>query len=217
MAQRLLTSARILAGMPFHWQKKFGPAGLLYAFAPIPLIRNRLNENIYASGLTNVVVLPFALSTKREMADVTYVRNLPEESGLKERRIYNDIPSEFQKIKVGVFQLDDLIPLGSKVSFLKIDVEGGKLDVFLGASNLLETFRPIVAFECGAASFLGYHEAPDRIFDIFDALGYKIFAITGERILTKEIFSKASYAQNFWDYIAFPFGKEDLAALLPGC
>jgi len=190
--------------------KKIGPAGLLYAFEPIPLIRNRLNENIYASGLNNVVVLPFALSTKREVADFTYVPNLPEESGLKERRIYNDIPSEFQKIKVGVFQLDDLIPLGSKVSFLKIDVEGGKLDVFLGASNLLETFRPIVAFECGAASFLGYHEAPDRIFDIFDALGYKIFAITGERILTKEIFSKATYAQNFWDYIAFPFGKEGL-------
>jgi FkbM family methyltransferase len=194
--------------------KKIGPAGLLYAFEPIPLIRNRLNENIYASGLNNVVVLPFALSTKREVADFTYVPNLPEESGLKERRIYNDIPSEFQKIKVGVFQLDDLIPLGSKVSFLKIDVEGGELDVFLGASNLLESTRPIVAFECGAASFLGYHEAPDRIFDIFDALGYQIFAITGERILTKEIFSKATYAQNFWDYIAFPFGKEELAGLL---
>ena len=73
---------------------------------------------------------------------------------------------------MGVFQLDDLIPLGSKVSFLKIDVEGGELDVFLGASNLLETFRPIVAFECGALLF--------------------------------------------WDYIAFPFGKEDLAALLTG-
>lgn len=194
--------------------KKIGPAGLLYAFEPIPLIRNRLNENIYASGLNNVVVLPFALSTKREVADFTYVPNLPEESGLKERRIYNDIPSEFQKIKVGVFQLDDLIPLGSKVSFLKIDVEGGELDVFLGASNLLETSRPIVAFECGAASFLGYHEAPDRIFDVFDTLGYQIFAITGERILTKEIFSKATYAQNFWDYIAFPFGKEELAGLL---
>ena len=194
--------------------KKIGPAGLLYAFEPIPLIRNRLNENIYTSGLNNVVVLPFALSAKREVADFTYVPNLPEESGLKERRIYNDIPSEFQKIKVGVFQLDDLIPLGSKVSFLKIDVEGGELDVFLGASNLLATSRPIVAFECGAASFLGYHEAPDRIFDIFDALGYQIFAITGERILTKEIFSKATYAQNFWDYIAFPFGKEELARLL---
>ena len=79
--------------------KKIGPAGLLYAFAPIPLIRNRLNENIYSSGLNNVVVLPFALSTKREMADVTYVPNPPEESALKERRIYNDIPSEFQKSK----------------------------------------------------------------------------------------------------------------------
>ena len=194
--------------------KKVGPVGLAYAFEPIPLIRKRLSENIYASGLNNVVVLPFALSNKREVADFTYIPNLPEESGLKERRIYNDIPSEFQKIKVGVFQLDDLIPLGSKVSFLKIDVEGGELDVFMGASQLLEASHPIVAFECGAASFLGYHETPDRIFDIFHALGYQIFAITGERIFTKEAFYKAAYAQNFWDYIAFPSGKEDLARFL---
>ncbi len=194
--------------------KKIGPAGLLYAFEPIPVIRNRLSEYIYASGLNNVVVLPFALSTKREVADFTYIPNLPEESGLKERRIYNDVPSEFQKIKVGVFRLDELIPLGSEISFLKIDVEGGELDVFVGASQLLEASRPIVAFECGAASFLGYHEAPDRIFEIFHTLGYQIFAITGERMFTKEEFYKAAYAQNFWDYIAFPPGKADLASFL---
>ena len=194
--------------------KKIGPTGLLYAFEPIPVIRNQLNESIYANGLNNVAVLPFALSTKREVADFTYIPNLPEESGLKQRHVYNDVPSEFQKIKVGVFRLDDLIPLNIRIGFIKIDVEGGELDVLRGASKVLEASRPIVAFECGAASFLGYHEAPERIFDIFSALQYQIFSITGDRMLERESFSKASYAQNFWDYIAFPLGKEHLAKFL---
>jgi len=139
---------------------------------------------------------------------------LQEDPGLKLRRAYNAVPNEFQKIQVGVFRLDDLIPTGSKIEFIKMDVEGGELDVLSGASRLLEYSRPIVAFECGAASFLGYHRAPEKIFNIFSALEYQIFSITGDRMFDSGFFSNASYAQNYWDYIALPAGKEDLARFL---
>lgn len=116
----------------------------------ILLIRNRLNENLFVCALNNATVFPFALSNKRAVSDFTFVPNLPEESGLKLRHAYNDVPSEFQKIQVGVFRLDDLIPTGSKVEFIKMDVEGGKLNVLISVSRLLKSSRPIVAFECGA-------------------------------------------------------------------
>jgi FkbM family methyltransferase len=194
--------------------KKVGMTGFLYAFEPIPVIRNCLTENLWSSGLNNVAVYPFALSSKRGVSEFNYVPNLPEESGLKKRHLYNGVPSEFQKIEVGVFRLDDLIPSRNKISFIKIDVEGGELDVLQGASELLESSQPIVAFECGAGSFLGYHKTPEAIFKIFSSLEYKIFSITGERIIDAEAFSKASYAQNFWDYVALPFGKEGLSKFL---
>jgi FkbM family methyltransferase len=194
--------------------KKVGEAGVLFAFEPIPVIRNHLNENIASNMLNNVVVYPFALSTKRGISEFNYIPNLPEESGLKKRHRYNAVPSEFRIIKVGVFRLDDLIPSASQVSFIKIDVEGGELDVLLGAVVLLKTSRPIVAFECGAGSFLGYHETPEVIFDMFSSLQYLVFSITGELIKDATAFHDASYAQNFWDYIALPIEKKELARYL---
>ncbi len=194
--------------------KKIGPTGLLCAFEPIPVIRGILNEKLLAAELNNVAVYPFALSSERTVADFNYIPNLPEESGLKKRHIYNAVPSEFQKIKVGVFKLDDLIALDTKVTFIKIDVEGGELDVLRGAPRLLASSRPIVAFECGAASFLGYHKTPGEIFNLFDAMQYQIFSIIGQRMTDVEAFTAASYAQNCWDYIALPYGQEHLAAHL---
>lgn len=193
---------------------KVGVRGLVYAFEPIPVIRSRLCENLIACGLNNVAVYPFALSSERGVSDFNYIPNLPEESGLKKRHIYNAVPSEFQKIKVGVFRLDDLIPLKNTISFVKIDVEGGELDVLRGAKELLESSRPIVAFECGASSFKGYHETPDEIFNIFSNLGYQIFSIIGQQISDVACFSEATHAQTAWDYIAFPRGKEKLSKLL---
>lgn len=194
--------------------KKIGPTGLLCAFEPIPVIRGILNEKLLAAELNNVAVYPFALSSERTVADFNYIPNLPEESGLKKRHVYNAVPSEFQKIKVGVFKLDDLMPLETKATFIKIDVEGGELDVLQGAPRLLTSSQPIVAFECGAASFLGYHKTPGEIFNIFDAMHYQVFSIIGQRMMDVESFIAASYAQNCWDYIALPEGQENLAAFL---
>lgn len=191
--------------------KQIGPEGLLYAFEPIPLMRNILKDKIFAADLNNVAVFPFALSKERSVADFNYIPNLPEESGLQRRHIYNAVPSEFQNIKVGVFKLDELIPIESKVDFVKIDVEGGELDVLKGSLRLLKSAQPIVAFECGAASFLGYHKTPEEIFKIFDVLEYQVFSIVGQRMTNADLFSAASYAQNCWDYIALPASKGHLA------
>jgi FkbM family methyltransferase len=194
--------------------KKVGVEGVLYAFEPIPQIRMQLNENIISSGLNNVVVYPFALSSAQGVSDFNYIPNLPGESGIKKRHIYNSNPGEILIIQVGIFRLDNLVPLKNKISFIKIDVEGAELDVLRGAKDLLKSSRPIVAFECGAASFLGYHDSPEEIFNIFSSLDYQIYSITGERIIDSLSFYKTSHDQNYWDYLALPSGKEDLSRLL---
>jgi FkbM family methyltransferase len=194
--------------------RKIGPDGLLCAFEPVPAIRGLLNQNLASSGLNNVAVYPFALSDRRHVADFNFIPNLPEESGLNKRHIYNAVPDEFRILKVGVFRLDDLIPSKQPVSFMKIDVEGAELDVLRGAADLLEASRPVVAFECGAASFLGYHETPEKLFDIFSALGYQTFSIVGERMTDADAFARAAYAQNSWDYVSLPPGQHELSRFL---
>ena len=196
--------------------KKLGDGGFLYAFEPIPVIRKLLIDNIFSSSLNNVAVFPCALSNVNKVSEFIYIPNLPEESGLKKRHRYNAVPENEQIIKVGTFRLDDLISTSKSISFIKIDVEGGELDVLRGAKEVLKSSQPIVAFECGASSYLGYHETPDEIFEIFSSLGYSIFSILGEEMSNCEQFSKETHAQKFWDYIALPNSKKELSSLLQG-
>lgn len=191
-----------------------GMDGICYAFEPIPSIRKTLCENLSLNGLNNTVVYPFALSSSTKRANFNFIPNLPEESGLQKRHIYNAVPEGIQEIPVKVTTLDDILISREKISFIKIDVEGGELDVLRGAKRLMLKSRPIVAFECGAASFLGYHKTPDEIFQIFDSMGFKIYSITGDYIPNVESFARATTSQNYWDYIALPSVDERLLKCL---
>jgi FkbM family methyltransferase len=188
--------------------------GTVFAFEPLPDIRNRFLTEIAERGVTNIVVFPFALSNVDGLADFCFIPNNPGESGLKERRVYNDAPSEIVQITVGVRRLDDLVPERRKVAFLKIDAEGAEWDILKGSREMIKDSRPIVAFECGAASFLSYHDSPEDIFDLFANLNYLVFSITGVKVDEREKFRKLSHEQKFWDYIALPEEKSHLSTIL---
>lgn len=117
-------------------------------------------------------------------------------------------------ITVQVRKLDDVVPPSANVKFIKMDVEGGELDVLKGSTRILNEMRPIVAFECGAAGYLGYGSNPDEIFEIFSSRGYSIYSITGVRIANAEEFRHETTTQRFWDYIALPESNPELAQLL---
>lgn len=189
--------------------KIIGEAGMVFAFEPVPSIREILCKNLQVSGLNNAIIYPFALSSQTHIAEFNFIPNLPEEGGLKRRHIYNTLPDAFVKIRVPVKRLDDLIPFNMTIDFIKIDVEGGELDVLEGGLELIGRSKPVVAFECGAASFLGYHKSPESIWDIFDSRGYLVYSITGEYMDSAQKFSKASYEQKYWDYMALPLNKKE--------
>jgi FkbM family methyltransferase len=191
-----------------------GMQGACYGFEPIPSVRQELAANISQSGLNNTIILPFALGEFNRIAEFNFIPNLPEESGLKKRHIYNAVPSEFQLITVQVRRLDDVMPISANVKFIKMDVEGGELDVLRGSTRILNELRPIVAFECGAAGYLGYDANPDEIFEIFSSRGYSVYSITGIRIASVDEFRHETTTQRFWDYIAFPENDPKWAQLL---
>lgn len=83
-----------------------------------------------------------------------------------------------------------------------------------GASRTLTISRPVVSFECGAASFLGYHDRPQDLFRLFHDRGYAVYSILGTKITDEHAFRDATHAQKVWDYIALPLEKDNLAQLL---
>ena len=192
---------------------KVGANGIVHAFEPIPPIRGQLVQNLESAGVYNCIVYPFALAAKPAPVQFHYIPNLPQESGIKPRHAYNAPIDPPQLLDLYAHTLDDVFPI-SDVDFLKIDIEGGELDMLNGASRTLTVARPIVSFECGAASFLGYHDRPQDLFRIFHDRGYAVHSILGEVIVDEQAFREAGYAQNVWDYVAFPLEKSGLAQFL---
>ena len=194
--------------------KLVGMDGICYAFEPVPIVRQALAANIASLALNNIVIFPVALGEANRLANFNFIPNIPQESGLKKRVVYNAVPSEFQQIPVKVCRLDDVLPSVDNVKFIKMDVEGGEMDVLRGSIKILENSRPIVAFERDAAGYPAYSATPDEIFEIFSKRGYSVFSITGIRIENTDDFRRETTTQRFLDYIAFPELQPELAAIL---
>lgn len=191
-----------------------GDSGSVWSFEPLPEMRLQFVSAMNENGVTNVSLFPFALSSTTGSAEFCYIPNDPAESGLQERKVYNQSPSEIVRRKVCVRRLDDLVPRRQQVSFIKVDVEGAELYVLQGAQETIRESRPIVAFECGAASYLGYHDTPELLYALLARNHYVIYSITGVKIEDEGMFARVSREQAYWDYIAFPMERARQATLL---
>lgn len=180
-----------------------GQAGKVYAFEPIPRISQRLRQLIEQENLGGTVELrTCALADSCGEASFVLVHEAPEYSGLRTRRY--DQPVTTETIHVQTQRLDQAIPDGKNgVRYIKIDCEGGELQVLRGASKLIRRDRPTISFECGDNSLESYDYDSADIYDFFDAHEYDIQSIT--RVpLVKHGFIDATARQEYWDYLAFP-------------
>jgi FkbM family methyltransferase len=149
---------------------KYAPAGKHFGFEPIPdlyfALKKKYKEN------SNCTILPFALSAIKQKASFNYVTTNPAYSGLKKRKY--DREEKDIKITVQTERLDDVIPSSLPVKIIKIDVEGGELELMQGASKTLSKFKPLVIFESGIGGSDIYGTTPEKIFAFLSGLSYTI-------------------------------------------
>lgn len=116
--------------------------------------------------------------------------------------------NEGRRIDVKVQALDDIID--SPVDVIKIDVEGAELGVIRGAWRLLARDRPVVMFESGPASVLGFTK--EAMWQAFSEQDYLI--VLPNRVahedwgLTQEGFIEShQYPRRATNYFAIPFER----------
>jgi FkbM family methyltransferase len=139
---------------------RLAPLGHHYGFEPIPGFANRLRKKF-----PGVTIKQLALSDSSEDSTFNYVLSRPAYSGLKKRAY----PSPCEKIKIIKTQtrrLDDVLPPGFEVAFLKVDVEGAELQVFRGAMRTLKTYRPYIIFEHGLGASDSYGTTPEMMHNL---------------------------------------------------
>lgn len=160
--------------------KCVGPQGRLFAFEPIPLLADALDKTFAVNGLTHATAHAIALSDHNGRA--TFHINLRNDkivdSGVSS--LEHRAPGA-QSIEVATLSLDDFLrdQSVSRVSFIKIDVEGHEHAVLAGARETLAAHRPALLIETGQET----PETRRQIHNQLTALGYRMIGMRYENHL----------------------------------
>jgi FkbM family methyltransferase len=112
-----------------------GPSGAVYAFEPSPLNFGRLQDNVRPHNVTAIEAAVAEGSGAAELflSDKANVDHRMYDSGDGRRRM-----------EVRLVSLDDYFPAGTRVDFIKVDVQGHEYSVLKGAVRLLKENPRIV-------------------------------------------------------------------------
>lgn len=147
-----------------------GATGHVYAIEPVPHIVEKLKGNLELNSISNVVVMPFALGeARKEIAFSVYPSDHPNQGMGSKVFEYAGL----ERISVWQDTIDSLMDAGTlnRLDFVKMDVQGGELDILKGAGKTIARFRPKIFLEADNLSDLG------AIYDYLSSFDYKVFYI----------------------------------------
>jgi FkbM family methyltransferase len=189
--------------------KLVGPNGRVIAFEPLPVQAKRLKGNVRINFFKNVKVEQVALDQKSGFADMFACLDGSEPlSSL--RPISRDLNIKSRVIKVPTVSLDDYVKKSgiSSIDFIKIDVEGGELDVLKGAMNTIKKFRPIIMCEVQDVRTQQWGYSSSEILNFLKDCGYSWFKFTDGGMLGSYKFEEKQEIKDV-NFIAVPSEKND--------
>ena len=156
--------------------RKVGPRGRVLSVEPLPRNRSRLLRNIQLNGLTNVTVVPAALSNVSGSADFF----VPDEDPYALASLFqrNGHGVSASRITVTTVTVDSVVKAENieQIDLMKVDVEGAELLVFEGAGETIARCKPAIVFEINDLYTKdGFTSAPS--IDALRDLEYRLYAV----------------------------------------
>ena len=213
------------------------PECLYLGFEPHVAACHSVEDFIQANSLSNCHILPIALSEKRQISEMFLSRRDKGASVCPAASLIHDFrpASSYDSTKYTVTLAGDEVVAAmgiDAISVIKIDVEGGELEVIRGFEKTLSTIRPFLIFEvlnfnlyrdpADAATRLtggistnkrfgsGRRAREQRWRDLLSRLSYRLFQIQPEGL--QEITQiKPTTRPTLEDvnYLAVPAGRRD--------
>ena len=152
--------------------KRMNKKGKVIAIEPHPYNFKMLEKNIKLNKLNNVILKELACSNSKDISDF-YL----DEVGLKGGGGHSLVKIIGKnKISVKTDTLDNILRelKIKKIDLVKIDVEGGEINVLKGAVKILKNSHPKIIFEVWDKSYL------EKVKEVLKPFKYKIKQIDDE-------------------------------------
>ncbi|MFC6996774.1 FkbM family methyltransferase [Rufibacter roseus] len=158
--------------------KLAGPTGKVLAVEPVPLFGRIWAENVRASGINNLTLLPYALGGENTTIEMgTPLRNGLVHHGMT--KIASSANEEYaQTYQVEMRVPDELFAGLDRLDFIKCDVEGYEHQVFQHLQETIKKFKPLIQTELNGA------ENRQKVVAILTSLGYGVYTLTAGQTLS---------------------------------
>lgn len=188
---------------------KAAPEGHHFAFEPIPYLFEGIAERF--KSFENIHLYELALSDVEGSAAFNLVESNPAYSGLKKRSY--DRPQEIDReITVRTARLDDIIASEQQIDLIKIDVEGGELQVMQGGFETIKRCKPVILFEHGLGGSDHYGTTPAQVFQLLQEAGLQVSLLhrylKKEPALSLQDFEEQFYRRLNFFFIAYPLAGQ---------
>ena len=188
-----------------------GDSGHIIAFEPLPFAYEHLRARYRHA---NVILKNAALSNTEGVVSFVHAQGTPEESGLRERIYNSPTTANPHVIEVTAEKLDRYVDDIPRLKYIKIDVEGGEMNVLAGGTRMLRAHRPLVSVEYGRPGYSAYGHTLFTLFDFAEANDYVMYDIFANRL------GREQWPQSCdcicWDFFMVPAEKEtEFARLVP--
>jgi len=163
--------------------RKIGPQGRVVAFEPSTRERKNLLKHLRLNRCKNVNVEGVALGSESRRGELFVVEGVQTGCNCL---LPPNVAEPTTKIAVEIVTLDESLErLGIRqVDFIKIDVEGAELDVFVGAKRLFEREpRPTMLVEAHDSRTKSWGYRSREIVSFLEQLGYRCFCLSENPLL----------------------------------
>ncbi|MFH1317467.1 MAG: FkbM family methyltransferase [Candidatus Omnitrophota bacterium] len=157
----------------------------VYSFEPELNNRKRFMENASLNKISNIQLMPFAVSDKDGFCDLNISRCYGHHSLAKVKASIRIGTQKVETKTLDSFCLQNRI---EHIDFLKIDVEGFELEVFKGAKKLLQQRKiKLLVFEVSKIPLKNLNRKASQLSDFLDRFGYEVLTLNEDKISRKSM------------------------------